>query len=40
MATTYNKIIVVGHLSREPELRYTPTGMAVTTFGGGDQPSV
>ena len=32
MATTYNKIIVVGHLSREPELRYTPTGMAVTTF--------
>ena len=32
MATTYNKIIVVGHLSREPELRYTQTGMAVTTF--------
>ena len=32
MATTYNKIIVVGHLSREPELRYTPTGTAVTTF--------
>jgi len=33
MATTFNKIIVVGHLSREPELRYTQTGMAVTTFG-------
>ena len=33
MATTYNKIIVVGHLSREPERRYTQTGMAVTTFG-------
>ena len=33
MATTFNKIIVVGHLSREPERRYTQTGMAVTTFG-------
>jgi primosomal replication protein N len=33
MATTFNKIIVVGHLIREPELRYTPTGTAVTTFG-------
>lgn len=32
MATTYNKIIVVGHLSREPERRYTQTGTAVTTF--------
>ena len=33
MATTFNKIILVGHLSREPELHYTPTGTAVTTFG-------
>ena len=32
MATTFNKIIVVGHLSREPERRYTQTGTAVTTF--------
>jgi len=29
MATTFNKIIVVGHLSREPERRYTQTGTAM-----------
>ena len=33
MATTFNKIILVGHLSRDPELRYTPTGTAMATFG-------
>jgi single-strand DNA-binding protein len=32
MATTFNKIILVGHLSRDPELRYTPTGTAIATF--------
>ncbi len=30
---TFNKIILVGHLSRDPELRYTPTGTAMATFG-------
>jgi single-strand DNA-binding protein len=33
MAATFNKIILVGHLSRDPELRYTPTGTAIATFG-------
>ncbi len=30
---TFNKIILVGHLSRNPELRYTSTGTAMATFG-------
>jgi len=33
MATTFNKIILVGHLSRDPQVRYTPTGTAMATFG-------
>src|SRR5882757_4202128 len=28
-----NQITVVGNLTREPELRYTPTGQAVVKFG-------
>ena len=27
-----NKIIVIGHLGRDPEMRYTPNGRAVTSF--------
>jgi len=27
-----NKIIVIGHLGRDPEMRYTPNGQAVTSF--------
>ncbi len=27
-----NKIIVIGNLGRDPEMRYTPTGQAVTSF--------
>jgi single-strand DNA-binding protein len=27
-----NKIIVIGHLGRDPEMRYTPNGQSVTTF--------
>lgn len=27
-----NKVIIVGHLTRDPEVRYTQTGKAVTTF--------
>lgn len=36
-----NKVILLGHLGRDPELRYTPSGMAVCNFtmatssGGG-----
>src|SRR5215471_5172808 len=40
----FNKIILIGNLTRDPELRYTPNGTAVTrmglavntTFGQGD----
>jgi len=28
----YQKIIVVGNLGRDPEMRYTPSGQAVTNF--------
>ncbi|HUS16028.1 MAG TPA: single-stranded DNA-binding protein [Chloroflexia bacterium] len=28
----YNKIILVGNLSRDPEMRYTPSGSSVTNF--------
>ncbi len=27
-----NKIIVIGHLGRDPEMRYTPNGQGVTSF--------
>ena len=28
----YQKIVIVGNLGRDPEMRYTPTGQAVTNF--------
>src|SRR5574341_557766 len=28
-----NRVIVMGNLTRDPELRYTPSGTAVTSFG-------
>ena len=28
----YNRVILVGHLTRDPELRYTPNGAAVCNF--------
>jgi len=28
----YNKVILMGNLTRDPELRYTPTGTAVCEF--------
>jgi single-strand DNA-binding protein len=28
----YQKIVVVGHLGRDPEMRYLPSGQAVTSF--------
>jgi single-strand DNA-binding protein len=30
--SSFNKIIIVGHLGRDPELRYTPQGTAVCHF--------
>ncbi len=32
MSKQYNKSVFVGHLGGEPEMRYTPSGTAVTTF--------
>jgi single-strand DNA-binding protein len=29
----FNKIILIGHLTRNPELRYTPNGTPVATVG-------
>ncbi len=28
----YQKVTIVGHLGRDPEMRYTPSGQAVTNF--------
>ena len=30
---SFNKVIIVGNLTRDPEVRYTPTGTAVTDLG-------
>jgi single-strand DNA-binding protein len=32
MASGYSKLIIVGNLGQDPELRYTPSGQAVTNF--------
>jgi len=32
MSKQYNKITFVGHLGRDPEMRYTPAGKPVTSF--------
>jgi single-strand DNA-binding protein len=31
--SSYNKIILMGNLTRDPQLRYLPSGMAVCDFG-------
>jgi single-strand DNA-binding protein len=31
--SSYNKVILVGNLTRDPELKYTPKGMAVADIG-------
>src|SRR3954469_15777255 len=33
MGASFNKVILAGNLTRDPELRYTPSGMAVTDIG-------
>jgi len=30
---SFNKVILVGNLTRDPELRYTPSGLAIAKFG-------
>ena len=32
MAGGLNKVMVIGNVGRDPEMRYTPSGSAVTTF--------
>lgn len=32
MARSLNKVMIIGHLGRDPEMRYTPSGRPVTTF--------
>jgi single-strand DNA-binding protein len=32
MSRGLNKVMVIGHLGREPEMRYTPSGRPVTSF--------
>lgn len=31
--SSFNKVILMGNLTRDPELRYTPKGMAIAKFG-------
>ena len=33
MAASYNRVTLVGNLTRDPELRYIPSGTAVTEIG-------
>jgi len=33
MATNMNSVSVVGNATRDPELRFTPSGQAIATFG-------
>ena len=32
MSRSMNKVMLIGHLGRDPEMRYTPSGRPVTTF--------
>lgn len=32
MSRGLNKVMVIGHLGRDPEMRYTPSGRPVTSF--------
>lgn len=32
MTRGLNKVMIIGHLGRDPEMRYTPSGKPVTTF--------
>ena len=33
MAANFNKVILAGNLTRDPEMRYTPKGTAITKIG-------
>ncbi len=35
--TMFQQIILIGNLGRDPEMRYTPSGVPVTDFSVGSQ---
>ena len=35
MSRGLNKVLIIGNLGRDPEMRYTPSGRPVTTFSVG-----
>lgn len=35
MTRTLNKVLIIGRVGRDPEMRYTPSGRAITTFSVG-----
>ncbi|HEC33623.1 MAG TPA: single-stranded DNA-binding protein [Chloroflexi bacterium] len=35
MSRGLNKVMIIGHLGRDPEMRYTPSGRPVTSFSIG-----
>ena len=36
----FNKVILAGNLTRDPELRYTPKGTAIARLRPGRQPDL
>ena len=36
---SFNRVILMGNVTRDPELRYIPSGTAVTDLGSGGQRS-
>ena len=34
MGRGLNKVIIIGYVGRDPEMRYTPSGRPVTSFSG------
>jgi single-strand DNA-binding protein len=39
MSRCLNKVLIIGRLGRDPEMRYTPSGRPVTTFSVGTSRS-
>ena len=36
----YQKTVVIGHLGKDPEMRYTPSGVPVTSFNVATIPQM
>ena len=39
MSRGLNKVMIIGHLGKDPEMRYTPSGRPVTTFSAATSRS-